>query len=447
MPGDAQARSIRRQRRGWYFYDWANSAFSTTVVTLFFGPYLTTHIARAAADARGFIYPFGIPVEARSYWEYVVAASVLFQALTLPLAGALADSSARKKTWLGVFAYTGAAAAMAMFWLDAPAYLAAGLLFVFANVAFGASCVVYNSFLPQIAPAEARDEVSSKGWGIGYVGGGLLLALNLLLYQNAGTLGLSETMAIRISLGSAGLWWALFTLIPMLWLENPPPARQHPPGERILTSSLRQLRRTLGELRRYPRTLWFLAAYLIYNDAIQAVLALATQFGHDELKMSMSSLTMAILMVQFVAFVGALGFGYLARVIGAKRSVMLTLVAWTFTLASIYFAVRTPAGFFVLAAVVALIMGGSQALSRSLFSQMIPRGREAEYFSIYELSDKGTSWLGPLMFGLTLQYTGSYRLAVLPLAVSFLAGLVILSAVDVRRAASEAGNAAPDALQ
>ncbi len=431
---------IKRQRRAWYFYDWANSAFSTSVVTLFFGPYLTTHIARAAADARGFIYPFGIPVEARSYWEYVVAASVILQALTLPVVGALADASARKKNWLGAFAYLGAAATMAMFWLDAPAYLAAGVLFVVANVALGASCVIYNSFLPLLAPPEARDEVSSKGWGIGYIGGGLLLALNLLLYQNASSLGISETMAVRISLGSAGLWWALFTIVPMLWLDNPP-ATQRGPARGILADGFHQLRHTVAELRRYPRTLWFLAAYLIYNDAIQAVLALATQFGHDELKMPMSSLTMAILMVQFVAFLGAFGFGWLARVIGAKRAVMLALVAWTLALGSIYVAVRTPAEFFALAAVVALIMGGSQALSRSLFSLMIPRGREAEYFSLYELSDKGTSWFGPLVFGLTLQYTGSYRLAVLPLVVSFLAGLAILFVVDVARAAREAGNA------
>jgi MFS transporter, UMF1 family len=324
-----------------------------------------------------------------------------------------------------------------------PAYLTAGLVFIFANLALGASCVVYNSFLPQIAAAAERDQVSSTGWGIGYLGGGLLLGLNLLLYQNAGALGLTETMAVRISLGSAGLWWALFTILPMLWLENPPPARLRSPGEGIFAGSLSQLRRTLTELRRFPRTLWFLVAYLIYNDAIQAVLALATQFGHDELKMPMSSLTLAILMVQFVAFLGAMGFNVIARVIGAKRAVMLALVGWTFALASIYFAVRTPAEFFALAALVALIMGGSQALSRSLFSQMIPLGREAEYFGLYEIGDKGTSWFGPLVFGLALQYTGSYRLAVLPLVISFLAGLVILSRVDVRLAARDAGNPSP----
>ncbi len=174
------------------------------------------------------------------------------------------------------------------------------------------------------------------------------------------------------------------------------------------------------------------------------MLALATQFGHDELKMPMSSLTLTILMVQFVAFLGAMGFNVIARVLGAKRAVMLALVGWTLALGSIYFAVRTPAEFSALAALVALVMGGSQALSRSLFSLMIPRGREAEYFGLYEIGDKGTSWFGPLVFGLTLQYTGSYRLAVLPLVISFLAGLAILSRVDVRLAARDAGNSAPD---
>lgn len=447
MPGISKPADPSRQRWGWYFYDWANSAFSTTVVTLFFGPYLTTYIARAAADERGFLYPFGIPVESRSYWEYVVAASVLLQALVLPAVGALADCTARKKTWLGVFAYAGAAATTAMYWLEAPSYLKAGFLFLAANLAMGASCVIYNSYLPQIAPPGRRDEVSSKGWGLGYIGGGLLLSLNLALYQSAPAWGLSETMAVRISLGSAGLWWALFTILPMLWLPNPPPERGRRPGEPLLAGSFRQLWRTLAGLRRSPQTLRFLAAYLIYNDAIQAVLALATQFGHDELKIPMSSLTLAILMVQFAAFAGALGFGRLARALTAKRAVMLALAAWTLALGAVYFAVRSAAEFFALAAAVALIMGGSQALSRSLFSQMIPPGREAEYFSLYELSDKSTSWFGPLLYGLTLQWSGSYRVAALPLAASFLAGLVLLAGVDLRRAAVEAGNRIPDENQ
>ena len=182
----------------------------------------------------------------------------------------------------------------------------------------------------------------------------------------------------------------------------------------------------------------FLAAYLIYNDAIQAVITLSAQFGSDELKIPIGRLTLLILMVQFVAFAGALAFNQAARLLGAKRAVMLSLLIWTVALLAIYGWVRTEGQFFVVGAVVGLVLGGSQALSRSLFSQMIPKGREAEYFSLYEISDKGTSWLAPLIFGLALQFTGSYRLAILSLLFFFAAGLALLSRVDVRRASEAA---------
>ncbi len=429
----------RREQRGWYFYDFANSAFSSTVATLFLGPYLT-ELARAAGGAEGYIYPLGLPVEPRSYWGYVVALSVVLQVLCLPVLGALADSSPRKKLWLAVCAYLGALTTMAMFLLEGGrAYLLGGVLFLVANVSFGAAMVIYNAFLPEIAAPEERDAVSSKGWGLGYLGGGLLLALNLLLYQEAGALGLSEAQAVRISLGSAGAWWALFTVIPLATLRNREPLRRLPSGENYLAAGLRQLFHTLGQLPRYSQTLRFLLAYLLYNDAIQAVIVLATQFGHDELKIPIGTLTLMILMVQFVAFVGALAFNQVARLIGAQRAVMLALVLWTAVLVAIYVSVRTTAQFFVLGGVVGLILGGSQALSRSLYSRMIPQGQEAEYFSLYEITDKGTSWLCPLIFGLALQFTGSYRLAILSLIVFFVAGLAVLARVDVARGAREAG--------
>jgi UMF1 family MFS transporter len=302
--------------------------------------------------------------------------------------------------------------------------------------------VIYNSFLPEIAPPEERDRVSSKGWGIGYIGGGLLLALNVLIYAKPSALGLTEALAVRISLASSGVWWAAFTLIPLAALRNRQAARKLPPGERAVAVTVRQLAETLGELRGYPQTLMFLLAYLLYNDAIQTVIALATQFGHDELKIPMGSLVLAILMVQFVAFFGSFGFNWIAQAINAKRAVMLSLVIWTGVVLSMYSWVRTTGQFFIMAAVVALVLGGSQALSRSLFSQMIPKSKEAEYFSIYEISDKGTSWLCPLAFGLAVQFTGSYRLATLTLAVFFIAGLVLLARVDMGRAAGEAGNEA-----
>ena len=213
-----------------------------------------------------------------------------------------------------------------------------------------------------------------------------------------------------------------------------------PPRASYLGVGIRQLVHTLQDLRKYPEGVAFLLAYLLYNDAIQAVIALAAQFGYEELKMPMSSLALLILMVQFVAFFGAIGFDWIARAIGAKRAIMVSLVVWTAVLVSIYVSVRTTTQFFVMGAVVGLVMGGSQALSRSLFSIFIPKGREAEYFGLYEISDKGTSWMCPVIFGLALQFTRSYRLAILSLIVFFVAGLMMLARVDVERGAARARN-------
>jgi UMF1 family MFS transporter len=310
-------------------------------------------------------------------------------------------------------------------------YLTGAALFLIANVSYGASIVAFNSFLPQIARPEQRDHVSSTGWAIGYLGGGLLLALNLLLYLRADRIGIPTGLAVRLSLGSAGAWWALFTVPTILALHNRGPARRLGPGWSAMAAVARQLLHTIQAMRGYPETLTFLAAYLLYNDAIQTVIALATQFGSDELKIPPAQLTLTILMVQFVAFFGALGFRWIAQAIDAKRAVALSLAIWMSVLLYVYASVHNTAQFFIAAAVVALVLGGSQALSRSLFAQLVPKGKEAEYFSIYGISDKGTSWLCPILFGLALQFTGSYRLAMLSLIVFFGAGLLVLLRVDV----------------
>jgi UMF1 family MFS transporter len=430
-----------REQRGWYFYDFANSAFASTVVTLFLGPWLTV-LARNAADPNGLIHPLGIPIDARSYWSYLIALSVFTQVLFLPAIGGLADYSARKKHWLGLLAYIGSGATLGMFFLEGTRYLLGGGLFLVANLAFGASMVIYNAFLPEIAPEEERDAVSSKGWGLGYLGGGLLLALNLVLYQKAESWGLDEGLAVRISLASAGAWWAFFSVIPLATLRNRTPQKAVPVGGIPIQDSFLQLIRTLRELRKLPMTFLFLIAYLLYNDAIQAVITLAGQFGSDYLRIPMAELTLAILMVQFVAFGGALAFNQLAKAITAKKAVVVALVLWITLMFGVFF-VKTTAHYFIAAALVAIIMGGSQALSRSIFSLMIPRGREAEFFSLYEISDKGTSWMAPLIFGLTLQFTGSYQFAILSQIIFFLAGLLLLLRVDVQRAAQEAEGSAP----
>ncbi|MBI4873035.1 MAG: MFS transporter [Acidobacteria bacterium] len=424
-----------REQRGWYFYDWANSAFYTTVVTLFFGPYLTG-LAQAGADARGFVYPLGVPVDARAWWPYVLSLSVAAQIVVLPVVGVLADSSGRRKALLALFSFAGAAATLGMGLLTGSRYLAGGALFVFANLGYGAAMVVYNSFLPLIARPEERDRVSARGWGLGYLGGGIMLALAVALFQRAGALGLSESQAVRISLSAAGAWWALFTLIPLAALRDRPALRA--PAGPVLRAAFSQLARTVAELRRYRQAFLFLLAYLVYNDPIQAVIALASQFGAGELKLSMASLTMAILMVQFVAFPGALLFDRLARVVGSKRALAASLGVWIAVLAAMYSLVRGERGFFLAAFAIALVLGGSQALSRSLFSQMIPRGKEGEFFSLYEVSDKGTSWLAPALFGLVVQWTGSYRASILAMMALFVAGLALLGRVDVARGARDA---------
>jgi len=429
----------RREQRGWYFYDWANSAFSTTVVTVFLGPYLTS-ITKAAADAQGFVYPLGIKVNAGSFFPYIVSLSVLFQVIFLPFLGAIADYSHRKRQMMALFAYLGAFATMGMYFLYGTHYVLGGLLFLFANLSFGASVVFYNAFLPEIARPEERDSVSSIGWALGYLGGGLLLMMNLILVSKAGAFGLEMGQAVRISLASAGVWWAIFTIIPLVVLKSRQPARSLPPHARYLTIGFRQLRSTLSQASNYPQTMLFLAAYLLYNDGIQAVITLSSQFGQEELGLPISTLTTVILMVQFVAFFGSILFNFIAKRVGARNAIMISLLIWTGTLVYAYGFLQTELQFFILAAVIAIVLGGSQALSRSVYSMMIPKGREAEYFSLYEISERGTSWLGPLLFGLSLQFTGSYRIAIGSLVIFFIAGLVLLTRVDVRKAAVEAGN-------
>ena len=431
----------RRELFGWYVYDWANSAFYTTVIAVFMGPYLTT-VAEAAADPEGFVYPLGIKVAAGSLYSYTVGLSVFFQMLLLPLLGAIADYSDLKKQMLGLFAFTGSFATMGLYFLEGNRYLLGSVLFLIANFSVGASIVFYNAYLNDIASEDRRDAVSSYGYAAGYVGGALLLAANLWLYSNAESFGISAGHAVRISLLSSGLWWAIFTLIPMRLLKRHQAVKSLPAGETQLSIGFKQLKHTIRELPRYRHTMLFLVAYLLYNDGIQSVIALASQFGSKELGLEISTLTTVILIVQVVAIFGAIIFRYVARWTGTKRAIIISVVVWTATILYAYAALQTARDFYIMGAVIGIVMGGSQALSRSLYSLMIPAGKEAEFFSIYEISDKGTSWLGPIIFGLTYQITKSYRLAILSIAIFFISGLALLAFVNVRKAIVEAGGKA-----
>jgi MFS transporter, UMF1 family len=423
------------EQKAWYWYDWANSAFFTSVVTLFLGPWLTSIAKNAAGEEPLQILGFG--VDPRALWGYSVSLSVMLQVLVMPLVGALADYARRKKELLALLAFIGAGATMLMFFVEGLRWQLGVLLFLIANVAAGASQVIYHSFLPEIAAPQDRDAVSSRGWAFGYLGGGLLLLLNLLLFQNAASLGLSEGLAVRICLASAGVWWLLFTFPSLGGLRNRGNVQSGFAWQQV-GASLRQLKNTMREVSGLRQTLIFLCAYLLYNDAIQAVIVLAAQFGSEQLGMSMGQLTPAILMVQFVAFLGALLFQKLAAKLSARTALLCSLVIWTAAVCCIAFLVRDVQGYYAMCFVVGLVLGGSQALSRSLYSQLIPPGREAECFSIYEISDKGTSWITPLTFAIAVQLTGNFRLSVLSLIFFFLSGLLVLFFVDVKRGAEEA---------
>ncbi|GAA1039567.1 MFS transporter [Streptomyces murinus] len=438
---------LRRQQRGWYFYDWAYSVYSASVLTVFIGPYLTS-IAEHAADSGGYVHPLGIPVRAGSYFAYSVSLSVILAVVAMPLVGSAADRTGRKKPLLAAAAYTGAAATTGMFFLDGDRYLLGGVLLVVANAAAAVGGMLYNSYLPQIAPPEERDAVSSRGWAFGYGAGAMVLVANLILYSAHDSFGLSQGQAVRICLASAGLWWGAFTLVPLRLLRD---RRARAAGEAAPdgapSTGLRQLAATVRDMRRHPLTLSFLLAYLIYNDGIQTVISQASVYGSQELGLGQSTLIVAVLLVQVLAVAGALAMGRLARTYGAQRTILGSLVAWTITLAAGYFLpAKAPVYFFLLAAGIGMVLGGSQALSRSLFSHLVPPGKEAEYFSAYELSDRGMSWLGPMLFGVTYQLTGSYRSAIISLVAFFIIGFALLARVPVRRAIAAAGNPVPEKI-
>lgn len=442
-------RAMRRERFGWYSYDWANSVFSTTVITVFLAPYLTS-IAESAADAQGRIHPLGISVPPGSFFGYVLSVSVVLQVFVLPVTGAIADRTGHKRQLLAALAAAGSLCTLLLFFVADQRYMLGAALFVVANLAYGASIVVYYSWLPDLADPDDRDKVSSRGWAYGYLGGALLLALNLVLFLAHDSVGVSESEAVRICLASAGVWWGGFTVLTISLLRNRRPRAVvdgHAPGRGAVSGSFRQLGATLRDLRRYPLTLWFLGAYLLFNDGVQTVIGVSAQYGKEQLELSQTTLVSAILLVQFVAFAGAMLLGRIAQAVGALRTVLWSLVAWTGVLVAAYFVQAGAAvQFYLLATVIAVVLGGTQALSRSLFSQLIPAGREAEYFGFYEISDRGTSWMGPFLFALTFQLTSSYRYAIFSLVFFFVVGGLLLLRLPMRRAIVAAGNVPPERL-
>ena len=429
-------------RRSWYLYDWANSAFSTTVISLFIGPYLTS-IAENSADAAGMISLWGFEMRPGSLYPYAISFSVFMQVFLLPIVGGIADRIKSRNGLLAVFAYIGSISTICLYFVKDGRFALGAFLLIVANISFGAALVVANSYIPDLASPDKRDAVSSRGWASGYAGGGLLLILNLILYAGYESFGVTQAEAVRISLMSAGIWWALFTIVTVRGLRtlNRPVGAV---GSEALTVGFKELKTTIKDVRKYPETLKFLIAYLFYNDGIQTVIAISGTYAILELKLTEISLVIAILIVQVTALIGALLLAKLSDKIGSKKVILLTLLIWTLMVVITY---ALPAGqqnpYLAIAAGIGFVLGGSQALSRSLYSQVIPRSREAQYFSFYEISERGTSWLGTLAFGIAFGLTGSYRQSVLLIIAFFVIGGLLLLRVNIRQAITESGNPQP----
>ncbi len=440
-----------REVFGWKMYDWANSAFSTTIVGALYGPYLT-EITQRAVGENGIVFNLGPvgAITAKSFFPTCVSVAVFLQIFMLPILGSVADYSNLKKKMMVIFCYLAVAATCLMFFVSGSLYWLGGLLFIIANLGFGAAVVFYNGFLNEITTEDQRDKVSSRGFAYGYLGGGLLLALNFLLVKNASSLGLDPYVAVRISLLSAGVWWGGFALITFLTVKSRAAEKTLPPGKSYLTVGFAELRRTFRELARLRHTLRYLIGYLFFNDGIQTVISMASVFMAQELFVArgiptdQSFLLSIFLMVQFVAILGALAFERLAYAITTKRAILVSLVLWSGVVIYGYGFLRTTANAWAMGAVIAIVLGGSQALSRSLFSRMIPAGREASFFGLYEVSERGTSWMGPLLFGAVVAATNSYRQALLSLIILFVVGTIILYVTDTDKAIHEAGNLLPE---
>jgi MFS transporter, UMF1 family len=376
---------------------------------------------------------------------YCISFSVGMQVLFLPILGAIADYSHMRKQMMQIFATIGAIATILMFLITSGLWWLGGVLFIIANLAFGASMVFYNSYLPDIASEDERDHVSSYGWAMGYLGGGVLLALNLAFYTFSEDLGVPGDLAIRINLASAGVWWLGFSVFTWVRLRPRHATRQLPAGETYVSIGFKQLGKTFKEIKHFPETLKFLLAYFLYNDGIQTVIAVASTFAaapliQGGLELEQQTLIAVILMIQFMAFFGALFWGKLAGWVGAKQSVVISLVIWAGVVIYTYGGLKGSTAtvqFFIVGAFIALVMGGSQAISRSLFAQMVPKGKEAEFFSFYEVSERGTSWIGPLVFGLANQIFKNIRVGILSLIFFFIMGLILLPFVNVTKAVED----------
>ncbi|HKX83657.1 MAG TPA: MFS transporter [Pyrinomonadaceae bacterium] len=449
---DSLQKNDRKEIFGWMLYDWANSAFYTTVIAVLLGPYLVS-VAEQAVGQEGLILDLYIfRVTTGGYPAFCVAISVVSMVLFLPILGAIADYTHLKKRLMAIFCYIGVLASSLLFFVTGDSYVIGGILLIISNIGFAAANVFYNAFLVDIATEDKRDRVSSYGYGAGYIGGVIMLVANLVLINYADQLGISKGFAVRISFLIASIWWGVFGLISFMLVRTRGAAKEVPQNRNLVTIGFFELIDTLKELRKLRYTALFLIAYLFYNDGIQTVILQSSVFLSQELfsqaerdaNEDQSFLIIIFLIAQMSALIGALAFERIARFIGAKFTILFSLAIWCAIVIFAYAFLETRTQALWMGSAIGLVLGSAQALSRSLYSQMIPVGRESAFFGLYEISEKGTSWMGQILFTIIIGATGSFRHAILGLIVFFVVGSVVLLFTNTDRAIHEAGNLTPE---
>jgi UMF1 family MFS transporter len=433
-------RGTRREIAAWAMYDWANSAYSTLLITV-----LSNYILGLfpAADDKDATFPVvflgGVPIKGAVVYAWGIGLSMFVAAILSPIAGALADARANKRLWFRATALAGAACAIVL-GLIPPTYpWAIAAVFVLTSFFFELSFGFSNAFLPEIADETSMNRVSAQGFAAGYIGGGIALALAFALVLFGDEIGVeSKLVRVRLSLILMGLWWGLFSLPAIFILRDKAPPRSPAMAFGLAArQAIGEVEATLRHMRQFQSLAWFLIGFLFYNDAVQTILTQATPFAQMEIGMEIEELMPVVLMIQFVSMPGALFVGWLADKIGQKRALYFCLAVWVGLLSSSWW-VTTKTQFWIMGAVVALVMGGIQSVSRSIMGVMTPADRTAEFFGFYNLSSKATSFIGPFTFGLVIQVTGSARLAILSLLAQLIIGWLLVSRVNVARGRADA---------
>lgn len=423
-------RVTEREILSWSMYDFANSAFATTILAVIFNRYF----AEVVVFGRTGIRVLGIHLPGAAFFTFTVSIAMASVAISAPVLGAIADFSGRKKRFLACFCYGGVLFTGLLYFIRAGDYWLGALFFILAHIGFSGGNVFYNGFLPEISTDESIGRVSGLGWALGYFGGGTLLAINLIMLRYPQWLGFGRnSFTVHHCFLSVAVWWGVFSLPLFLWVREG--GRRHvlSRGETYLRVGFARVFRTLKKVGTYRELSKFLVAFLIYNDGIQTIIIMASIFGAEVLGMGTEELIVYFLMVQGTAFVGSLMFGLLADGLGNKRTILLALVVWVLVVIWAYVLgiFWSPKGeYWILGILAGMVLGGSQATSRSLQGLFTPEANSAEFFGFYAVAGKFASIFGPLLYGLILSLTGSLRKGILSLILFFVTGMIILCTVD-----------------